>query len=241
MASWWITSTRAVSTLITLSDCRREVREIVRPQPREAGLRALWLRHASARVGGCLRLAVSVRGEIPDAPSLIAANHLSYLDPLAIGQLVPLTAVAKSELAQWPAIGETLEELGIIFVERGNAMSGAIALRKAMRTLHAGVSVLVFPEGTTTFGDDVLPFARGAFGIARRLGIPVVPVTLRYDRREVCWVGDASLLPHAARLHKHEQIGVELVFGAPIEPMDFADAGSLAAATRERIRSNARR
>jgi 1-acyl-sn-glycerol-3-phosphate acyltransferase len=172
---------------------------------------------------------------------LIAANHVSYLDPLAIGQIVPLSAVAKSELGRWPAIGETLEALGIIFVERGNALSGAVALRKAMRILRTGVSVLVFPEGTTSLGDDVLPFARGAFGFAQILGIPVVPVTLRYDSGEVSWVGDASLVPHAAKLHRYDQVNVELVFGSPIRPAAFSDARSLASATREQIRSHVRR
>jgi lyso-ornithine lipid O-acyltransferase len=232
---------RALSMVLALFDCWREVRAATRYESRETIYRALRLRDASTSVGKCVRLAVRVRGEVPKEPCVIAANHLSYLDPLAIGQVVPLSAVAKSEVTQWPAIGETLDELGIIFVERGNAISGAVALRKAMRTLHAGVSVLVFPEGTTTIGDDVLCFARGAFGVARLLGVPVVPVTLRYDLRDACWVGDTSLVAHVVKLHRHDHIRVELTFGSAIEPMAFADASSLASATRERIRSNVRR
>jgi len=210
-------------------------------QVRETEHRAAWLRDTSARVGRCARLAVRVRGEVPNEPCVIVANHVSYLDPIAIGQMLPLSAVAKSEVTEWPAIGETLGELGIIFVDRGNAISGAIALRKAMRSLRAGTTVLVFPEGTTTFGDDVLSFSRGAFGIAKLLGVPVVPVTVRYDLRDACWVGNTSLVPHLVRLHRHNQVSVELVFGSPLAPSAFTDASSFAAATRERIRSNVRR
>ncbi|MGB8223386.1 MAG: lysophospholipid acyltransferase family protein [Polyangiales bacterium] len=184
---------------------------------------------------------MSVRGDVPNGPCVIVANHISYLDPIAIGQVIPLSAVAKSEVTAWPAIGQTLGELGIIFVDRGNAISGAIALRKAIRSLRAGVAVLVFPEGTTTFGDDVLAFSRGAFGMAKLLGVPVVPVTLRYELRDACWVGDTSLVPHVVKLHRHRQIEVELKFGSPLEPSAFVDASTLAAATRERIRSNVRR
>jgi 1-acyl-sn-glycerol-3-phosphate acyltransferase len=184
-----------------------------------------------------MRLDLRVHGRIPDGPCLIAANHLSYLDPLAIGQTHPVGAIAKSEIMGWPGVGEAAAKLGIVFVERGCARSGAIALRKAMRLLDAGLSVLVFPEGTTTTGDDVLPFSRGAFGIARRMRVPVVPATLRYDSREVCWVGDDSLVPHAVKLHRLNEIGAELIYGPSLQPMAFENAAALAEATRRCVRS----
>ena len=106
-----------------------------------------------------------------------------------------------------------------------------------MRLLDSGVPVLVFPEGTTTTGHDVLPFSRGAFGVARLMRVPVVPATLRYDNAEVPWVGSASLLPHALKLHRHNEIHGELIFGPSLQPMAFADASALAEATRQCIRS----
>ena len=97
--------------------------------------------------------------------------------------------------------------------------------------------MLVFPEGTTTVGHDVLPFSRGAFGIARILRVPVVPATLRYDSEDVAWVGDASLVPHALRIHRRHRIDAELIFGPGLQPRAFRDASSLAEATRRCIRS----
>jgi 1-acyl-sn-glycerol-3-phosphate acyltransferase len=180
---------------------------------------------------------VDIRGRAPDGPCVIVANHVSYLDPLAIGWTLPVGAVGKSEIMEWPGVGEAVSDLGIVFVERGSARSGAVALRKMMRLLRDEVPVLVFPEGTTTMGKDVLPFQRGAFGVARILRVPVVPATLRYECDDVPWVGSASLLPHALRLHRHVSIRTELVFGPKLEPLAFGDAAALAEATRQCIRS----
>lgn len=180
---------------------------------------------------------VQVRGRVPSGPSIIVANHLSYLDPLAIGWTLPVGAVAKAEIMSWPGVGEAVADLGVVFVKRRCPRSGAVALRKTMRLLDAGVPVLVFPEGTTTTGHDVLPFARGAFGVARLMRVPVVPATIRYDCDDAAWVGRASLLPHALRLHRRNEIQAELVFGPSLQPMAFNDASALAEATRRCIRS----
>ena len=59
--------------------------------------------------------------------------------------------------------------------------------------------MIVFPEGTTSAGDCVLPFKRGIFGVARRLGVPVVPVALRYDSPSDCWIGSENFLSHYVR------------------------------------------
>lgn len=235
-ASWPVAIGRTIVTADEALACRRDILR----QDRKSGQparRASWVRDISSRIGRRMRLAVEVEGPVPSEPCLIVSNHLSYLDPLAIGQVLPLSAVAKSEITGWPAIGKVLDALGIVFVERGDPRSGAVALRKAMRVLGAGVPVLVFPEGTTTPGDDVLPFSRGAFGIARLMRVPVVPATLRYESSEASWVGSASLLPHILRMHRHHEVGVRLTFGPRLEPMAFSDATSLASATRQCIRS----
>ena len=106
-----------------------------------------------------------------------------------------------------------------------------------MRLLEAGLPMLIFPEGTTTVGRDVLPFSRGAFGIARLARVPIVPATLRYDSEEIAWVGDASLVPHALKMHRRARIRAELSFGPSLQPMAFADPSALAEATRQCIRS----
>jgi 1-acyl-sn-glycerol-3-phosphate acyltransferase len=236
-SSWTLGMKRLLGTARELLACRLEVLAARRRGSSNAGQRAALLQRVSARMGARMGLQARVSGPVPSGACLLVANHMGYLDPVAIGAVLPLSAIAKSEVTQWPAVGEALEELGVVFVERGSAMSGALALRKAMRVLQAGVPVLVFPEGTTTFGEDVLPFSRGAFGIARMLRVPVVPVTIRYETRLACWVGSATFIPHLIRLHKRGSVNAEVIFGPPIEPMAFPDASSLAAATRLCIRS----
>ena len=241
LAPWPVAFRRLLRTATELLDCRRELlairSEMDQPEHFTATRRASLLRTIGVRMGTRMRLHVEVHGPVPCKPSVLVANHMSYLDPIAIGSVLPLSAVAKSEITRWPAVGLAIEELGAVFVRRGDAMSGALALRKAIRVLKAGVPILVFPEGTTTYGDDVLPFSRGAFGIARLLRMPVVPVTLRYDTGDACWVGSATLMPHLLKLHRHDRVRADVIFGPPLEPMAFPDASSLAAATRSCIRS----
>ena len=207
------------------------------PSRLDARQRAAQLTDACARLNQSLRLDVRVRGRVPVEPSIIVANHLSYLDPLAVAEVVPVGAVAKSEIMGWPGVGEAATELGILFVKRGCPRSGSVALRAMMRLLDAGVSVLVFPEGTTSTGGDVLPFSRGAFGIAQLKRVPVVPTTIRYGTPEACWVGDDWLLPHAVKLHRFDRVSVDLVFGPSLQPSTFGDAAELAEATRQCVRS----
>lgn len=141
----------------------------------------------------------SVIGQAPKQPCLLVANHISYFDPMIISSLTPCSAVAKREVASWPCVGELMRRLGVLYVDRDDSASGARVLRQAMRCFERGVSVLVFPEGTTTRGREVLPFKRGSFGAAALAGVPIVPVALRYERANVAWVGDDLFLPHYVR------------------------------------------
>jgi lyso-ornithine lipid O-acyltransferase len=140
-----------------------------------------------------------VRGTVPNSPAVLVANHISYFDPLIIASSVPCTAVAKREVLSWPCIGELCRRLGVLFVQREDSLSGARVLREARRALDAGVSVLVFPEGTTTRGQAVLPFKRGIFGLAALASVPIVPVALQYRDAHAPWVGEELFLPHYMR------------------------------------------
>ncbi len=182
---------------------------------------------------------VRVRGNVsvPRGPAILVANHLSYLDPLAIMSVVPTLAIAKHEVSSWPILGDLCRGLDMLLVDRSNPHSGARVLLRARTLLERGASVLVFPEGTTTQGDDVLPFKRGMFGLARRLQLPVVPIALDYLDERVAWVGDSTFLPHYLAITGHARVDAELEFGAPM----FADsnecADQFAARVRDRLRS----
>jgi 1-acyl-sn-glycerol-3-phosphate acyltransferase len=197
--------------------------------------RADWLR--ATCVDLCSRngfsVEVEVEGAMPRGPVLLVANHVSYIDPVVIGGLVPCVALAKAEVASWPIVGAWAEALGVLFVRRGDVWSGARALRSALQHLRIGISVLGFPEGTTSRG--LLPFHRGLFGIARHAGVPIVPVALAYDDPSAAWIGDAWLLPHLVRTTMRPATRAFLRIGQPIEPA--ASAAELAHAARVQIAS----
>lgn len=180
-------------------------------------------------------LRAQLRGTPPRAPCVLVANHLSYFDPVVLAAQTPLTAVAKLDVAAWPLIGDTCRRLGVTFVDREDGMSGAYALRKALRSLAQGVSVLVFPEGTTTHGDVVLPFRRGIFGAAQLAGVPVVPVALRYDRPGVAWVGDDAFLPHYVRAMAEPCTRVTVEYLSPLTVERGTSAEGMAEAARRAI------
>ncbi len=180
-------------------------------------------------------LAIEVVGELPHRPAVVVANHLGYLDPLVLCSLRPLLPVAKREVSTWPIVGDCGDRSGVMFVERGNPHSGALVLRQAIRALAAGVGVLNFPEGTTTYGDRVYRFCRGIFGAAKLADVPVVPLYVQFEDRELCWVGDDEFMPHFLDFSQRRSPRVKVVVCPPLDPRQFATADALAAAAQRAI------
>jgi 1-acyl-sn-glycerol-3-phosphate acyltransferase len=178
---------------------------------------------------------IRVVGRPPEGPALLVANHLGYFDPMVIGALVACVSIAKRELRSWPLVGRRLGELGVVFVDRADPRSGARALRSMLRAFRVGASVLNFPEGTTSDGRTVLPFRRGAFGVARRAGVPIVPVRIDYDDMRVAWTGDATFLPHYVATLARGRVRAFVSFGEPIAPRADLSARALAEAARYAI------
>ena len=200
--------------------------------PREAAER---LSAALAAIARAHDLEVSVRGELPRGPALIVANHVSYLDPIAILSRCPAIPIAKGDVAGWPIIGTAARDLGVVFVRREIPMERVRTLRRIHALLAGGVAVLNFPEGTTTRGAHVAPFWRGAFGIAQRLGVPVIPVALRYREPELAWYGRATFLPHYWRTVRRPRLEVALRVGAAMHPRTGEPPESMAARARGTI------
>lgn len=194
--------------------------------------RARRLRDLLARVTALHRVSVEVLGRPPEGPALVAANHVSWLDPLVLGGLFPCVPISKDEVAAWPVIGAMARDLGVLFVERGDARSGRSILHGAARAFADGLAVLNFPEGTTTPGDGVLPFHPALLWMARRAGVPIVPVAISYDRAELVWVGDDTFLPHYARLSSGAPAVARVRFGDPIDPQAYEVSADLACAVR---------
>jgi 1-acyl-sn-glycerol-3-phosphate acyltransferase len=174
-----------------------------------------------------------VVGPRPKGLALLAANHLGWLDPLIVGALHPCVALAKREVAEWPVIGSQARALGTVFVDRDDTMGRAVALRRARRAFLEGASVMNFPEGTTTRGDIVLPFRAGLFGVARDLGVPIVPVRISYDDSSMAWVDEETFLPHFFSVARRARAKVTVHLAPPLPCGPRDDARALADRARK--------
>lgn len=120
----------------------------------------------------------------PSAPGkarLVVANHRSPVDIILMLQHFGGSVLGRHDLERWPIMGWAAREGGTIFVDRTDPRSGVRAIREIRRRLHAGRTVIVFPEGTTHAGDDVHSFHGGAFAAVCGLDAEVVPVGIAYD------------------------------------------------------------
>ena len=196
---------------------------------RAAGWRALVFR-AWARVAACVMgMRIESRGEPPRAPYLLVANHLGYVDVVALAALTGCVFVAKSEVAGWPVLGPTARALGTIFIDRRRARSIPAALARVGGELERGAGVVIFAEGTSTRGSVVAPFKPSLLEAAARAGAPVHYAALSYRTRHgraaaserVCWWGDMTFLDHFYALLRLGGFDAEVRFGEqPITERD---------------------
>lgn len=170
---------------------------------------------------------ITVKGTPPaPGPSLWVANHVSWIDIFVMSSVRAVIFVAKAEIRRWPVIGWLVNNVGAVFVSRGERHS----LKKVadqMRVRFAQGQVLgLFPEGTTSAGDDVLSFHSSLFDSAIRTGVDIQPVALRFIHKgqrsgRVAFVGEQSLIANLWVLLRSSGTEVEVDF-LPLIPAAVA-------------------
>ena len=189
----------------------------------------------------------------PGEGALVLANHVSWLDIVALGSLRPLSFVAKSEIAGWPVIGIFAKLQRTIFIDRSRRASTAAVNATVGDRLARGELVVLFAEGTTGDGLRIFPFrsslvgaarqalSAGAGGLARMRLQPLalaythrggLPLT-RIERPGVAWYGDMELAPHLSDFFNRGPIDLHVVWGAPI-PFEAGTDRKVAASHAER-------
>ncbi|MBI2883123.1 MAG: 1-acyl-sn-glycerol-3-phosphate acyltransferase [Candidatus Methylomirabilis oxyfera] len=151
------------------------------------------------------RLHVEGQEFIPrTGPAILAANHVSYIDPIIIGIAIqrPVRFMAKKELFRMPLFGWLLRQFGTIPINRYR--TDVQAFKRATSLLEAGEIIAIFPEGTRGDGVDLRPAKPGIGLIAARTGAPVIPTFHR---------GTGKVFPRGAWLPRPYRITVK--FGAP--------------------------
>jgi 1-acyl-sn-glycerol-3-phosphate acyltransferase len=210
-----------------------------------AGARRQWraraFRYWAKSIAWLLGLRLSVQGTKPVAPFLLVANHLSYVDVIALGAQLDCLFVAKSEVAAWPVLGLLGRQMSTIFIDRNRKRDILRVNRLIEAALSAGQSVALFPEGTTTAGDVVLPFKSGLLEPAVKLAQPVAFASLSYRTasneppasQAVCWWGEMEFLPHLLELFALPGFEVSLRYGA--EPLSAPNRKQLAKALQAAV------
>jgi 1-acyl-sn-glycerol-3-phosphate acyltransferase len=177
-----------------------------------------WWTWAILKIGG---IRLNVRGLEaldPGRNYIFIANHQSFIDMPALNQALihfQLRWVAKKELLWIPFFGWALWISRNIIVDRSNFSKAKTSLKKARETVEAGLSVVIFPEGTRGTGGQILPFKRGGFVLALKTRTPIVPVTINGS--------DAVLSRGDWRIKKGE---IEIVVNKPI-PVEKYQEGRL--------------
>ena len=156
-----------------------------------------------------------------DAPCLIASNHISWLDIHVINAFSPIRFVAKSEAEGWPVFGWMARQLGTVFIRRDSPRHAREVARLMAEVLKTE-SICIFPEGTSTTGETILPFKPNLFESAIVSQVLVHPLTIRYlskttrDRSDApAFIGDMGLLESMSNIINNRALVAEITILSP--------------------------
>ncbi len=173
--------------------------------------RTLWLQRHCRRVLHVLHVGVNLHGKVPTS-GLLVSNHLSYLDVLVLSALAPAVFVAKREVKRWPILGWLATLAGTVFVDRRKRMQTLTASRQMKSILDRGVTLVLFPEGTSSDGKSVLPFRSSLFEPVAKGTHTLVACLIQYELHdgdvgeEVCYWKNMTFIPHLLNLLTKERI-----------------------------------
>lgn len=160
----------------------------------------LWSRFFVQLAG----MQIEVIGEKPKQPFFLVSNHLSYMDIPVLRSVIDSVFVAKADLERWFVGGKIISDMGMIFVNRENRRDIPRAGAKIIEKLHEGEAVIIFPEGTSTKGEQVLPFNSSFFEFAAQTDLPIHYASITYQVVDgeprasdaICWWDDIGLIKH---------------------------------------------
>lgn len=171
--------------------------------------------------------------------SLIVSNHLSYIDVMVISIFYPSCFVTSIEMKNTFFLGQLCEAGGCLYVERRSRMNLDREVDDITHALSSGLNVVVFPEATSTNGDEVKRFKRPLFRAAINSGANIVPISMNYksinneqvttfNRDTVFWYGDMTFFSHFWEMLKAKRIDVDVVVGEEIHAKKHTDETDLA-------------
>ena len=184
---------------------------------RQLGILKNWSRQLLT----IFNIGVQIEGRQPirgEGGYLVVANHVSWLDIFVLNAIHPSRFIAKSEVRDWPIIGWLSQRTGTVFIERALRQNAATINLRLSLLLGQGVSVGLFPEGTTTDGKQVGHFHSALIQPAIDARMKICPVALYYQNEagehssEASFIGDMTLIQSIWQLLRCSQLNALVVF-----------------------------
>ncbi|MFM7026822.1 MAG: lysophospholipid acyltransferase family protein [Limnohabitans sp.] len=159
---------------------------------------------------------------VSGGPALIVSNHISWLDILVIHAARYCRFVSKSDIRSWPLVGMLATGAGTLYIERTRRKDALRMVRDMTDAMKNGDVLAVFPEGTTSDGQDLLPFHANLIQSAIDAGAPVQPMALKFIDAATgalttapCYVGDDTLVASIWRTLTAPPVIAVVNFGMP--------------------------
>ncbi len=164
---------------------------------------------------------LDIEGTCPDPPFFLVTNHLSYIDILPLWYCCKGTFIAKSEISKWPFFGIGAKVLGVLFINREDNRDIRRVNELISRQIGEEQGIILFPEGTSSGGDKVLPFNPALLLYPAFEEIPVNYATILYSTdtidkpasEYICWWGDMAFFSHFFELLKLKKFQAKIIFG----------------------------
>ncbi|MEZ5305939.1 MAG: lysophospholipid acyltransferase family protein [Pyrinomonadaceae bacterium] len=184
---------------------------------------------------------IEIVGEKPEPPFFLVSNHLGYIDIPVLRSELRAVYVAKAEIESWFAAGKIVGDMGNIYIDRTNKRDIPRAGLKILETIRRGEAIIVFPEGTSTKGESVLPFNSSFFEFAAKSGLPVHFASVSYQTvdpgpkasESICWWDDTTFATHLLRLFRLKRYKAKITIGC--DTVTGHDRKALARRLRDKV------
>lgn len=184
--------------------------------------RNLFMRTWARGVAVIFNMKISTEGTPPAAPFFMVSNHLSYLDIIPLYLNLQCTFVAKKAVRNWPGLGFMVNAVGVIFVDRSRRGDVKRVNELLSKSINRYQGLIIFPEGTSSGGEKVLPFHTSLLQYPATENIAVHTAAISYQtaegdepaRNSVCFFGARHSFPeHVFKLAQTKKVYCKIHFG----------------------------
>ena len=196
---------------------------------------SLWTKFINKIFIRILGIRIFLEGKttyIKEKSNFIISNHVSYIDGLVLASIFAGIFVSKLSVKSWPVFGLMTGVGKTIFIDRQNKRKALFSLERIKEVLKNNTNILIFPEGTSTDGEKILPFQSIFFEAPLITGSSIIPVTIQYlsinhqkisllNRDKVFWYGQVKFFKHLLNVLKLKNIEVKVIIHPKIETKTF--------------------